>query len=307
LSGKIRDGAKAGVDAARTGMEEIPVVIGEVTPEATGATQKLGESIRDGLTTGTDGTSDDMRKTLDLVRDAIHGKEGSLKTAGNSIGQAVSDGFGESSATLQQRSVDAVAGVVDGLIGAATGAFGGGVAVGDAAGRGIAAGISATLDLVQNAANNVVADALSGVKKAFHIESPSKVFADEVGLPLAQGIAAGVTQGSPGIQASIEEAIRDAVSKIETARVAISPVVKPKSTTGNAELDAYLASLPTTPGMIQAEDGSWVNPNFYSKRASGAVFNIEKVVLAEETANPVRVTIRGSKQLRRSAAMAGLG
>jgi len=67
---------------------------------------------------------------------------------------------------------------------------------------GMAAGISANAGMVHTAASAAIRDALAGVQNENIIQSPSKKWADEVGLPLAQGIAMGLLSGQDSVLAA---------------------------------------------------------------------------------------------------------
>lgn len=62
---------------------------------------------------------------------------------------------------------------------------------------GMISGISSAAGSLANAAANAAKDALAAAKSALGIESPSKVFATQVGIPIAQGMASGIIQGTP--------------------------------------------------------------------------------------------------------------
>jgi hypothetical protein len=63
--------------------------------------------------------------------------------------------------------------------------------------KGLASGISGAAHFVADAAVKAAKAAVSAAKKALGIKSPSTVFAEEVGKPSAQGIAAGIEQQFP--------------------------------------------------------------------------------------------------------------
>lgn len=61
---------------------------------------------------------------------------------------------------------------------------------------GIISGITSSAGSLANAAASAAQDALKAAKSALGIESPSKVFADQVGMPIAQGMARGMTDNA---------------------------------------------------------------------------------------------------------------
>lgn len=88
-------------------------------------------------------------------------------------------------------------------------AYPGGVSIGTQLSTGVAAGITQAAAAVVSAAASVVQSAISSMKAEADIESPSRVAALLVGVPLAQGIAMGLVEGSPALM----EAARDTAKK----------------------------------------------------------------------------------------------
>jgi phage-related protein len=68
---------------------------------------------------------------------------------------------------------------------------------------GIARGITDGAGKIADAAKNAATAALDAAKKLLGIASPSKLFADSVGLPISQGIAAGIAKGAPEINGAL--------------------------------------------------------------------------------------------------------
>jgi hypothetical protein len=92
----------------------------------------------------------------------------------------------------------AVARRVKGAVqGALAGAGGWLVSAGRAIMQGLASGISAGYNAVVGAIRRVASAAVAAAKSALKIGSPSKVFADEVGVPVAQGIGMGAEKQMP--------------------------------------------------------------------------------------------------------------
>jgi phage-related minor tail protein len=69
--------------------------------------------------------------------------------------------------------------------------------------QGVANGITAGASFIADAARNAAQNALDAAKGFLGISSPSRVMADEVGLPMAQGIAAGIQQGAPSVTSAL--------------------------------------------------------------------------------------------------------
>jgi len=72
---------------------------------------------------------------------------------------------------------------------------------------GIAGGIKDAQDAVRRALTNAINSGIDFVKKFLGIASPSRVMAEIIGAPMAQGIAAGIASGIPDIQRALNVAI----------------------------------------------------------------------------------------------------
>jgi len=68
---------------------------------------------------------------------------------------------------------------------------------------GIASGISGGAGRIADAAKNAATNAYNAAKALLGISSPSKLFADSIGLPISQGIAAGIAKGAPEINGAL--------------------------------------------------------------------------------------------------------
>jgi len=86
-------------------------------------------------------------------------------------------------------------------------AFQAGRDVGNAFDDGIAVGIITGASGVRDAARFVVESAEAAARSAAGIASPSKLFADAVGDPIAQGIAQGIEAGAGGVGAAASRAV----------------------------------------------------------------------------------------------------
>lgn len=68
---------------------------------------------------------------------------------------------------------------------------------------GIASGISGSAGKIADAAKDAANSALESAKKLLGISSPSKVMAQQVGLPIGQGLAAGIMESIPAIRGAM--------------------------------------------------------------------------------------------------------
>lgn len=94
--------------------------------------------------------------------------------------------------------------------------------IGEAIPAGVALGISQGQGALNSTISGMVDQAIAAAKKEAGIESPSRLFAEEVGQPISQGIAEGITEDAERIDAALERAIAAAADKaIEKAQEAV--------------------------------------------------------------------------------------
>lgn len=126
--------------------------------------------------------------------------------------------------------------------------------VGNSIVEGIAGGISSAAGKIAEAAQSAAQSALNAAKSALGIQSPSKVFAQAVGLPIAQGMAQGISQGAPLVADSVVNVARGGV---QAASKSIQTVTV-NQTINQAPGERYdqfsnrtLAGLSTAVGLIR--------------------------------------------------------
>lgn len=83
--------------------------------------------------------------------------------------------------------------------------------IGTAMMQGQVQGIAANSSQVQTAIRNAVRGAIDAAINEAGIRSPSRVLADEVGLPMAQGVAVGITEGGEEIDAAMRRTVQKAL------------------------------------------------------------------------------------------------
>lgn len=113
---------------------------------------------------------------------------------GSSVIDSLSSQFGRVAATAEKSLANPLTGA---LKKAGESALTEGRGIGDNTVDGIAGSISAGSGAIKDAAKRAAQAALDAAKAALGISSPSRVFADQVGLPAAQGMAQGFASGAP--------------------------------------------------------------------------------------------------------------
>ena len=88
-------------------------------------------------------------------------------------------------------------------------------AVGAAIANGISKGISDGVTAITNAAKNAAKSALDAAMALLGISSPSSVFANLVGKPISQGMAAGIMAGLPDVQNAMNATLGSGVNSAQ--------------------------------------------------------------------------------------------
>lgn len=138
---------------------------------------------------------------------------------GNSIVPDMINAILQWFAKLPAEGIQLIAEFVTGLISELTTAIGRASAaasdIGQAIIDGIRGAISAGAGSIASAISGLITGALDAAKRAAGIESPSTVFADEVGNPIAEGIAAGILAGTGEVTDAIKELIEEVLGHAE--------------------------------------------------------------------------------------------
>jgi len=116
---------------------------------------------------------------------------------------------------------------------------------------GIKNGVLSAAAGLGHAAANAARRALDAAKRALGIQSPSMVAAEEVGRPLAMGIAMGIDQEARGIA--------DAVEAVLSAALAAQPGASPAAAAAGAiqlAVYQYFGATPESPASIGRASGT---------------------------------------------------
>lgn len=89
---------------------------------------------------------------------------------------------------------------------------------------GIARGITAGLSVIVNAAKNAAKSALNAAKNFLGIQSPSKVFRNQVGKNIALGMAKGIEDGEDAVNTALKSLNASALSTSVVASPSASPL-----------------------------------------------------------------------------------
>lgn len=160
---------------------------------------------------------------------------------------------------------------------------------------GIASGIASTGYLVINAAKDAIEKARRAARKKSKSHSPSRLFRDDVGMPISEGIAVGIDQGSKLVAKSASGAIGEAYKSAKDSIGFMSAMKKLDIPALDAKfmgaVDLQMASV-SMPAMRNIE-----------KRDSGERANIVQNINIYQ---PVNSPAETAKAIRREAVVLGL-
>ena len=151
------------------------------------------------------------------VKTTVDDANGDLQGAGTAVDSAVATGVANGSGEIQTAVVNTVKSATGGLSGggAASAAKTGGYSIGMYLAKGIASGINANSYLIQKAVSQAIKDALKAAHTEGEIKSPSKLFRDEVGRYLAEGVGVGFTGTMKKVNGDMAKSL---ASGMETVR-----------------------------------------------------------------------------------------
>lgn len=83
--------------------------------------------------------------------------------------------------------------------------------------RGLWNGIAGAKDWLVGKVKTIASDILDGMKSSLGIKSPSRVMAKQVGLPIAQGVAVGITSGTKYVKKAVNKLAKSTVSEAKSS------------------------------------------------------------------------------------------
>lgn len=202
---------------------------------------------------------------------AIKGAASVIRGAGSAIGNTAKSiirfftGIGGKIAGFFSGVGGKIASKFSGVIGKIKGFFSGAAKIGSYVVDGIKSGITGAIGGLVNTAANMAKKALGAAKKALGIHSPSRVFRDEVGRYITQGIGVGMEKES--LSSSAEQVKQRLLNDFS-----------------GTQLNTSLAngSLLTSQGVSQASNSSMVfNISANTKSDASAIANEVKLVLRQ--------------------------
>jgi len=149
-----------------------------------------------------------------------------IQAQGIALGNTVMQKFGLGITNNQSIPTDATTQTVDSAKAAGEGEANTFTSVGSYIDQGIAIGINSSSDIVQAAVRKVVQDAKTAANQEAVIKSPSRLFRDEVGVYIGQGIGVGITKATEFVENRVKTLIDDVVDYSSNYTSTISEITK---------------------------------------------------------------------------------
>lgn len=170
-----------------------------ISSSAVSAMSQLNSVIRSAMTQAVSQMSSSMQQMTDVVRQSASQMTQAGQQAGRGVSTGITNGIrsGIGSATSAMSSmVNSIQSV--GMRGVSTMRY-----VGSMISQGLASGMYSALGAVTAAANAIIAQAERAARARARIHSPSRLFRDNVGRYIAQGIAVGIEQNTSDVTDSL--------------------------------------------------------------------------------------------------------
>ena len=209
------------------------VAVGVAVSSITSNLAKLGPATQQTSTafsTMQSQSSSSARTMQSNVSNAMNQMASAGQQAMQKFSSAVKDGF-QQAAQAAQNGVNAIKNAVSSI----GSLYSQGFSIGASFGQGVAAGLSSMLGEVAAAAAAIVSAAASAATAKAEINSPSHLFAREVGAPIVEGIIYGVDRNTRSLTESMRSAIGTAIPALNGLRTPTIPASTPFAVTVKVE------------------------------------------------------------------------
>lgn len=179
---------QAGLDLIRAGMDAIVFVFTDLPIRAGAVLSNLWSTISGAFHAAVRGAQDAGASLLHGFTNWINGLPGAAGNAANNTKNAIMNVFSNAGSWLYNAGRAILQGIADGI-------------------QSMAGWVA---DLAKRAAHNII----NGFKSALGIASPSKVAAEQVGKPVAQGVAKGITDHAPQIRTAVAGTVPDMLPSV---------------------------------------------------------------------------------------------
>ncbi|MFU2163871.1 tape measure protein [Streptococcus pluranimalium] len=170
-----------------------------ISSAATSAMTQLNSAVRSAMTQAVSTMRSSMQQMVSVVRQSA----GQMTQAGQQAGRGVSNGVTNGIRSGIGSATAAMSAMVNAIRSTAMAGAGAMRGVGAMIGQGLAQGMYSALGAVTAAANALVAQAERAAQAKAKIHSPSRLFRDNVGRYIAQGIAVGIEKNTSDVTDSL--------------------------------------------------------------------------------------------------------
>ncbi|MDD7319279.1 MAG: phage tail tape measure protein [Prevotellaceae bacterium] len=170
--------------------------------DATKVGSEISQSLSKGIDSAKSSVTNSVNKLIQESLNAIKNKQNEFQNKGQELIKQLSQGMDRTKTQVDQ----SIRNILNSALNSSNQFRSQFTNVGSNIARGIASGIRNSSSLVSQAAASAVRNAVSAARKAGQIHSPSRLMANQVGKPLTEGIAMGMTDA--------ENVLIDALSQI---------------------------------------------------------------------------------------------
>nr|DAX43932.1 MAG TPA: tail tape measure protein [Bacteriophage sp.] len=167
----------------------------------------FGRGVADGVTSTFGATKGAAQGTKDGINKEVASLKGDGHQSGNQFGSGVAGGIASQIGSVSS----AASSMRTSALSQFAGNYAGGYSAGTAIGEGMSAGIRAMAGAVAAASASIASAALGAAKSALKVNSPSKVFRDQVGKSIPEGWAVGITKYGYYVNDSVKDLSRNII------------------------------------------------------------------------------------------------
>lgn len=258
----IKDSSDANKKAFDAGLDALKILFVDKAPAT-------GKALTDGLATGIKAGQPGAEASIHGVGTGVidnwqrmmetHSPSQVFFREGANLIQGLINGFNSGVASVIAAAQSLASQVIGSIQSAFNAAMSGLSSIGAAISSGIAGGISGGTGNVTNAAVAVVNAAKTAATEAAQIASPSRLFSVKVGLPIAEGIGAGILDGLKNVGGKVGLGVRGLLPAINATFAQGNP-----SSGGGLDMGNVLSMLGGISSKLgTAGGGVTIQQNFY--------------------------------------------
>lgn len=223
LAKGIRSSVSEAISAAREIAQKIFDSIKQKVKDFFGLGQGMGDETSKGVKSKEGDNQKSGQNLGEKIKQGLESKKEAIKTAGGNIASGAAQFIGTKVGEFQAKGSEliqrmkagmdsgkgavqsAMSSILSGAKSTASGFVSSFKSIGSNIASGIANGISAGVGFIKNAVSGVMESARAKARALMDIHSPSRVMAKDVGQPITQGIAQGITDAEYTVVASMNQ------------------------------------------------------------------------------------------------------